>query len=62
MTIRIKQNEYDEYEVPTGLKDDGVTAAIYYTDDKCDAFDTARRFHGLMADIIFSRGTYGVEE
>lgn len=60
--ITIKQNEYDEYEVPTGVKDDGITPAIYYTDDKGDAFDTARRFHGIIADITFRRGTYGVEE
>lgn len=61
MSVVIKRNEYDEYEVPTGVRDDNQPA-IYYTDDKGDAFDTARHFHGIIADITFRAGTYGVEE
>jgi len=57
MSIMIKRNDYDEYEVPTPTDD--APDSIYYTDDKYDAFDTARHHHGLLADIIFGRGTYG---
>ncbi len=52
MTIIINVNEYDEYEVPTPSWD--APDSIYFTDDIYDAFDTARRHHGIQADIQFA--------
>lgn len=59
--IKIKRNDYDEYEVPVGLNSQGEVE-IYFTDDKYDAFDTARKVHGILADIVFARGTYTPED
>ena len=57
--IVIKQNEFDEFEVPTPTED--APGSIYYTDDRADAFDTARHHHGILADVTFQRGTYNRE-
>jgi len=56
--ITIKHNEFDEYEVPTPTED--APDSIYYTDDKADAFMTARHHFGIIANITFRRGTYGI--
>ncbi len=55
--VTIKINEFDEYEVPTPTED--APDSIYYTDDKGDAFMTARHHHGINAPVAFARGTYG---
>ncbi len=52
-TIRIKRNTFDEYEVPTTS-----TKEIYFTDDRQDAVDTARFFHGADISVSITRGTY----
>ena len=65
-TVTIRRNSFDEYEVPTGYRRDG-TLAIYYTDDRDDAKDTARHYAGVFdgapePHLVIRRGTYTTEE
>lgn len=62
----IRKNDHDEYEVPTGKRPDGELA-VYYTDDREDARDTARYYAGVFdgepePHITWRRGSYNVEE
>lgn len=59
--ILIKENDFAEFETPTGKKEDG-RPAIYYADDKDDAESTARFYHGQDCEFRHIKGTYGVEE
>ena len=66
INITIRKNSFDEYEVPTGQRPDGELA-IYYTDDREDARDTARNFAGVFNGepepcIRWVRGSYNIEE
>ena len=58
MIICIKKNEFEEYELPT----EPESQAIYYTDCKQDALDTAYQVWGEAAVIRVTRGSYGVIE
>lgn len=60
MRVTIKANDYEEYEVPTPTAD--APDSVYFTDCKYDAFDTARHHHGILADIVFVRGSYNMED
>ena len=65
-TITIKRNDFDEYEVPTGRRADGQLA-VYYTDDREDAKDTARFYAGVFDGepeprLVWRSGTYNVQE
>lgn len=54
--IKVRKNEYDEYEVPVPTPD--APQAIYYTDDKDDAIGTAKMILGDDIVCTFKRGTY----
>jgi hypothetical protein len=58
MTIIIKKNEWDEYEVPTVI---GLDHCISYESSRQDAIDTARFCHGQDAKLAFRSGTYNEE-
>jgi len=64
ISITIRKNCFEEYEVPTELTAAGKPAAIYYTDDRLDAIDTARFAFGGQGTVklTFRSGTYSVEE
>ena len=65
-TVVIRKNQDGEFEVPTNSPAYPATsfrAGLYYTDDREDAFDTARLAWGEHAEKIVCRsGTYNVEE
>ena len=61
-TIKVRYNEYNEYEVPAPTADE-----IYYTDDLQDAIGTARTIHGCGSNddsitVDVRRGTYTQED
>jgi hypothetical protein len=56
-TIIIKKNTYGEFEVPTGVREDG-TLSIYYASDRDDARDTLVWYHGKDCEFKFARGSY----
>ncbi len=60
-TVTIRQNEFDEFEVPTAFMGRAYITrptSIYYTDDKDDAIGTAQYHFGSDTKIVVRRGTY----
>lgn len=57
LECRIRKNDYDEFEVPTGAWPN-ASDSIYFADDKQDAIDTAEFVHGPQVKCFIRRGTY----